>query len=364
MKRFLHKLSVRQIILGISGIVSLLIFLIFCLVIHLESNTQVSQQMADRWSEDKNVSQVSCFFSANVDITPDSIEQFRHTLDAALLEASIIQESPNTGARLWADAYSADGKITLKSDRTALEADAVGIGGDYFLFHPLTLLYGSYFSGNDLMQDYCIIDEDAAWQLFGSSDVAGMSVTIGDIPHIITGVVRREEGYLYEAAGLNSTLVYVSHDTLSTLGRSNGINHYEIVMPSPVSQYAYNYVKEKIGVDEREMEVVENTTRYSLANRLKGILAVGTRSMNGKAIIYPYWENVARGYEDILNILTFLSIFFLLYPLTLLVICLVILWKHKTWTFRSVWNVLRDKWERILETKREKRKSKKMREKS
>ena len=41
------------------------------------------------------------------------------------------------------------------------------------------------------MQDYCIIDQDAAWQLFGSNNVAGMTVKIGGIPHIIAGVVER-----------------------------------------------------------------------------------------------------------------------------------------------------------------------------
>lgn len=50
------------------------------------------------------------------------------------------------------------------------------------MFHPLKLITGSYFSGNDLMQDYCIIDQDAAWQLFGSNDVVGMTVYIGNVP--------------------------------------------------------------------------------------------------------------------------------------------------------------------------------------
>ena len=44
--------------------------------------------------------------------------------------------------------------MTLSNGKTNLTADAIGIGGDFFLFHPLTLLNGSYFSGNDLMKDY------------------------------------------------------------------------------------------------------------------------------------------------------------------------------------------------------------------
>lgn len=355
MKKIKRSLTARQLVLSISAVLSFLIFLVISAVISGLSHNQLSQQMAERWSEKKDVSQISCFFSTNTAMNPDSIEAFRHSLDSALQEASIIQESPNAGARLWTDAYSADGRIILQNDKTKLEADAVGIGGDFFLFHPQHLLYGSLFSGNDLMQDYCVIDEDAAWQLFGSNNVVGMTVYIGNVPHIISGVIRREQGGLSEAAGLDSTLVYVSYETLSTLGSSNGINHYEIVMPNPVSKYAYGYVKDKIGVNEREMEVIENTTRYGLLERLKIIASFGKRSMNSKAIIYPYWENIARGYEDILALLTLFALLFLLFPVIVGLIYLIKWWKRKNWTMKSVYDTIKDKGERQVEFLREKR---------
>ena len=68
------------------------------------------------------------------------------------------------------------------------------------MFHPLKLITGAYFSGNDLMQDYCIIDQDAAWQLFGSNDVVGMTVYFGNVPHIVTGGVQRAESRMDKAA--------------------------------------------------------------------------------------------------------------------------------------------------------------------
>lgn len=359
MKRFRDSLSAGSIVLGISGIVSFLVFLILYGVTALLAGSQTSQQMAERWSEKKDVSQISCFFSPNAYVDPDSIEMFRHSLDGALQQASIVQDSPNANARLWADAYSADGRITVSSEKGSVTADAIGVGGDFFLFHPLQLLNGSYFSESDYNQDYCILDEDAAWQLFGSNDINGQIVMIGNIPHMVAGVVHREEGKLEQAAGLDSTVIYVSYNTLSTLGSSNGINHYEIVMPNPVYAYAYNYVKENIGVAEKELEVVENTTRYELMERLQVIADFGTRSMNGKAIIYPYWENVARGYEDIIAALTMLGLVFLIYPVVLFVIFVVIWWKHKTWTARSIYLYLQDKGERKMEDVRAKRLRKK-----
>lgn len=349
------KLTKKKLAWGISGIISFLLFLVLLLVSNRLGRAQDSQNMAARWSSEKNFAQISCFFSVNAGITQDRILEFEHSVDGALRDASVTQESENPGARLWADAYSADGKIYLSSGRTTLEADAIGIGGDFFLFHPLKLLSGSYFSGNDLMQDYCVIDQDAAWQLFGSNDVAGMTVNIGGVPHVVTGVVERPQGRLEEAAGLDGTLVFVSYGTLKELGNCNGINHYEIVMPNPVTSFAANFVREKLGTSERETEVVENSSRYSFLSRLKLIPAFGTRSMNGRAIIYPYWENIARGYEDILAVLMLFELLFLLYAAVLALVLFGIWWKHKGWTLKEKWLYLKDKGERLGEKLRAKR---------
>lgn len=307
------------------------------------------QSMAKRWSRDGGVAQISCFFSADAGIDTDRLEEFEHTLDSYLTENSIETESENPGARLWADAYSAEGRITVKSDRASVEADALGVGGDFFLFHPQKLLYGGYFSGNDLNTDYCVIDEDAAWQLFGSNNVEGMMVEISGIPHIVRGVIRRPEGRLVKAAGLDSTRIYVSYRTLQDYGVSHGINHYEIVMPNPVKQFAYKYVKEQLGSDEKETEILENSTRFGLLGRLRVIRSFGIRSMNGRAIIYPYWENLARGYEDIVAVLTLFAVLFLIYPAVLAVAALIRWWRHKGWTIKDIWIKIKDRIEKVQE---------------
>lgn len=349
----------KKRILGISGGISFVLFLILLFVIRHLSGVQLSQQMAERWSKGGGASQVSCFFSVDAEIDLDQIQSFEHSIDSKLAEASVVQESENPGARLWVDAYSAYGSVYISSDRGSLQTNAIGIGGDFFLFHPLTLVSGSYFSGNDLMQDYCVIDREVAWQLFGASDVAGMMVYIGNIPHMVIGVVERPEGRLAKAAGLDGTLVYVSYKTLTELGRNNGIhqesdqngiiNHYEIVMPNPITGFAESVVREGFGSDPKTVEVVENTTRYSLLSRLKLFLQFGLRSMNGKAIIYPYWENIARGYEDILTLLTFFEMLFLVYALAIALGLFISWWRHKGWTVKGMIRLLWDKLERLKE---------------
>ena len=328
---------IKRIFMGLSFFISLVLWGISSVIIQ----NQETQQMAKRWNPEGGSAQISCFFSTNTYITPDRIEEMRYGLTNKLKEASIVLESEKSGARLWADAYSAYGKITVNSERGNITADAIGIGGDFFMFHPVKLLEGSYFSGNDVMQDYCILDEDAAWRLFGSNDIAGQIVEIQGIPHLVQGVIEREKGHLQEAAGLDSSVIYVSYDTLNKYGSHSGINHYEIVMPNPVKGFAAGYVKDLFGIDEQEMEVVDNTSRFELLNRIQLVKSFGTRSMNGKAIIYPYWENVARGTEDILLVLTVFMLLFFVIPMTVIIIKLIILWRHRTWNIKSIWKKVR-----------------------
>lgn len=73
--------------------------------------------MAGRWSEKKDVAQISCFFSSKAEVTEDTIQSFEYSLKNVLQEASITETSENPSARLWVDAYSADGKITLVNGR-------------------------------------------------------------------------------------------------------------------------------------------------------------------------------------------------------------------------------------------------------
>ncbi len=359
MKKCKDFLRARNWYLWGSGIFSFLL----CLILYLSAGHmaagQLSQQMAERWSDEKDAAQISCFLAVDAGLDTEQIEAFRHGVDDALQEATIVQDSPHAGARLWADAYSAAGKVTIVSDNGSATVQAIGAGGDFFQFHPLRLLDGAYFSESSLNQDYCILDEITAWQLFGSPYVSGKTVLIGGQPHMIAGVVKHEEGRLEAAAGLEGALVYVTYQSLQAYGSGGNINHYEIVMPNPVENYAYNYVSEKLGVSADKYEIVENTTRFELLKLFEVWKGFGTRAMNGKAIIYPYWENMARGCEDIITLLTFIALLLFLYPLILFLLFARGCWKRRTFTARGIWRCLGDKCESARERRLAKRRRRK-----
>lgn len=328
----------KKLILSVIMVICLFVWGVLTVFSIGKKNGLSDQNAAKRWSPEGDAAQISCFFTEGAEVDTDQIRAFEEQVNQKLTEASIV--AVNENARLWMDAYSALGTITLTSEKTSLEAEAIGAGGDFFQFHPVQLINGAYFSGDDLMKDRIIVDEDAAWQLFGSNDIVGMKVQVGGTMHEIAGVIKRAEGHFNEAAGLNKTLIYVSYETLSELGVTEGINAYEIVMPNPVKDFAYTTVKEKFGLDEKLMWVVENTSRYGMKNLLTVLADFGTRSMQAYAIQYPYWENVARGWEDVLALILVLQMLCLFIPAGIGISVLMIGWKRRQWTLQEVYGLI------------------------
>ena len=153
---------------------------------------------------------------------------------------------------------------------------AIGVGGDYFLFHPLQLLSGGYVSDEDYMADRVVLDAQTAFNLFGSSDVAGMEVTINGKTFPIAGVVKSEDDFATAAAldagaeassdptGVQSAskaMIYMSYAALNAMAELP-IDCYEIVLPDPVSGFA------KLATEIPPWAkgvIVQNTGQFSLS---------------------------------------------------------------------------------------------------
>lgn len=352
-KAFINGLSVKQIVFSLIAFLSFVIFLVLTIWSDGQIKGLVDQQAARRWDEEGGSAQVSCFFAEDVKVDDFMIMGFERELEKQLKEVLSAEEyTEENGRRLVVDAYSSHGKVTVVSEKGSLEAEAVGVGGDFFLFHPLTLVSGSYISGDNLMKDYIMLDEDGAWQLFGSSDIAGQSVMIGGVPHFVSGVVKRPEGRFAENAGLDKTIVYLSNESLAAYGDGGEISTYEVMAPNPVKGFVYTAVKEKLGVAETDMVVVENSSRYSIEALIPVILDFGTRSMQNSAVKFPYWENIGRGYEDVKALTLLFQFIFLLIPSVIVAVFLIIKWKNRSFTWKDIGNYLIDTKDRIRQNAR------------
>ncbi|MDR2546278.1 MAG: ABC transporter permease [Lachnospiraceae bacterium] len=324
----------KQIILTLTAVISLLLYTALALGAYSIKASLDDQLAASRWDESGGFAQVSSFFADNEDVDFNRIMTIRQSITNSLRQSSYLSENEN--ARSYIDTFSSIGTVTVVSSRATLNTRAIGVSGDFFHFHPLELVSGRYFSGTEINRDSIIIDEEAAWQLFGSSDIAGKEVFINNIPHYVSGVIKRESGRLWEAAGLDSGFLYMSLESLELNGESSGVNSYEIVMPNPVSGYAYRAVTEAIGSSDDGVMIIENTARYGWRQLMAVLADTGLRSMQSYAIRFPYWENYARGIEDILSFMKILEILFLSVTIVIVVVWLFLLYIRREWTWGSI----------------------------
>ncbi len=272
-----------------------------------------TQKLAERWSKEEEFAQIACYFTEEAYFDADQILMVERNLVTAMEEASISGENEN-GGRNWIDAYSTQGSLMIESSRGNMEVRAFGIGGDFFQFHPLTLLDGNYFDSTDENEDGVIIDEVVAWQLFGSSNVSGMEVEINGTIYPVRGVVRSDMGLFSEAVNEAAATIYVSYPILEGKEGSLPIDCYEVLVANPVKDFGKDTVTNALGMEEKSYELVECSARFDIAHRFDVIKNFGIRSMTTKNIVFPYWENRARGYEDISALFLVLEIICMIYP--------------------------------------------------
>ena len=320
-KRTLAQLGWKKILLLCLNVVLVLLTLLCAAKLTEYRNLLLTQKAAERWRGDseERFAQVSVFLPVDQKIGEDEVRTFHQTMDEAMIAASL--EAPEGGS-LWQDAYCGTNTVSLSGPAGKASVKTYGVGGDWFLFHPLTLLSGSYISERDFAQDRVVLDENLAWQLFGSSDVAGMEVTIGMRTYPVAGVVRLENDKATKKAQTESAVLFMSYETLNAMQETK-IDTYEIVMPNPISGYALSVMQEKFPVTTGA--TVENSNRYSALSLAKIMLDYGKRSMNTQAVIYPYWENAARLTEDFAALFLMLTVLLAICP----VVCAII-WIVKT----------------------------------
>ena len=288
-----------------------------------------TQHLATRWSEETEFAQLAGYFSKDTGFYPNQVQAVRQSLMTGLSEAALEHTNEN-GGRNWLDAYSSKGECYISSNRTGTKVRTFGVGGDFFLFHPLTLLDGNYFDATDVNEDGVILDELVAWQLFGSNHVAGMEIEINGNVYPVRGVVRSDSGMFSEAVEEEIPTIYVSYEVLETIyGKEVAIECYEVLIANPVKGFGVETAKKALGMDETSYELIEVSSRFDLLHRIQILKNFGIRSMNTKNIVFPYWENRAKGYEDVSALFLVLEMVAIAYPFGWFIRKVYGLWKKR-----------------------------------
>lgn len=290
-------------VMWILGASALLLFLIFALVLSGIRSLAASipgTDAAQRWrSEDSAVpfTQLAVYYDSNSSFSLNDVRLRRMNIEKKLEENAI---KPPEGASAIIDAYSGETSLSVRTERGSIYAAATACGGDFFFFHPLKLLHGDYFTEDDLTAHSVILDEYAAWQLFGAIEVAGMDVTIGNQLFRVAGVCAKPEDELQALTWGETPRIFVNYIGLRMTSNFDRATTYEIVMPDPIDNFAMNVIRDQFSVSDRSNNAVlfDYSTRFSFETLAAQAPDFFLRSIREDRVLPPFWENVARVAES------------------------------------------------------------------
>ncbi|MBQ3916389.1 MAG: ABC transporter permease [Ruminococcus sp.] len=356
------KIKLRYAVIAAVNTVCLVSAGIMSLVGSSMAKSQSYNTIAEEWDTKGGCSQISCFLDSNSGFSTDMLGAVRNAELEALSNVSV---APEEGKNLVPDAYSCQiGQVSARCDTTGRsEAIVTAVGGDFFLFRDFRLLSGSYFSDSDTMQDGAVIDKELAWSLYGSVNVAGMSIYLNDVKLYISGVIDNPRTKPEKKCVGDTPRAYISYTMAAdplisgdigqmspdggTYGFRN-ISCYECIMPDPVENYAYNTIKKYFteGFPEH-CAVVSNSDRFTPSKRAKAFRKLTGYAVRSDSIAYPWWENASRITEMKLSILYHFRRIVLIPVIITLLWLLVIVYKLAVKGRRRLFEAIEDKYTRI-----------------
>lgn len=308
------KFKIRYIIIAAINLLTIVSAIVLTAVGSSMAKSQSYNYAAERWGGKKgDYSQISSFFSNDSGFTTESVSAVRSQILGELKNISI---TPEEGKTLVPDAYSAPiGSVTVRCDISGRsEAELTAVGGDFFAFRNFTLLDGSFFSKDDIMQDGAVIDKNLAWALYGSEKVSGMNIYINGVKFYIAGVIDLPETEAEKKTAGSSPKAYISYDMASQVNTDSKVSPdnpdgaadsgfkrvscYECIIPNPVENFAYTTVKTILSEPYKGMvSIVDNSERFEPKKRAKAFKKLSDLAVRKDSVIYPYWENASRVVE-------------------------------------------------------------------
>lgn len=337
--------------------------LVLLLVISLYKNSRINslydQNAGKYWVKENNSgSQISLFFKFGAKVDENLVNDLRYYVasDYSKIMDTTFDSSENPFGGPYTYAFSATGTVelvtSLLEDKSYPDINVMGVGGDFFIFHPVNLATGRYLDSSVFDENSIVLDSGTANRLFGSYDCLDAEILIDKIPYYVKGVYDPEENS-FNTKGGDKGYAFIPYKTLDKHGKSNGISCIEFVAENPVENYLYNlFLNSQVSsLDKESFELVDNTKRFGIPNLFSVISDFGIRSMKSVSIIYPYWENVARGYEDIFAVLLIAQIFLWLVLSIMLIAYISYRFKNRTVHMKQV----KDKIYEIQDNFRQKR---------
>ena len=155
-------------------------------------------------------------------------------------------DSIDTESALYS--VSRENTLTLESSdsKRSASVSATEYIGDYFIFHPIELVEGAYPDRSSVLTDAIVIDELAAWQLFGTQkNVVGLELKLGNDIYVVCGVSKIPDG-VYTQVYKDKPRIYINAESAGLRSGSlqRYFNTFEAMVPDPITNYAQNIINE------------------------------------------------------------------------------------------------------------------------
>lgn len=327
----------RYIPLAIGVVLGVVAFVIE-MSMNAKINSLTHENVAKSFSNDKNYEQITIFISPSADFTKEKARYLKYKIEKALVDSSLSSEN---GERLYIDGYSAVRNQYLQTEAgKSITAKATVIGGDYSLFHNELASLPDI--TNDVNHDRILLSSNGAWQLFGGYDLYDFKLTDGgDASFYISGVYDENDTEAHRKFYGN----YSSCVMDMTNYPQTPITCYELIMVSPLKDFAVKTVTDALELDKSQYILVENSKRFSLPRLFEGLtgLLKADEVMPDGVVLSPEEIN-ARNAEKSLSLSLAFLMLFSAYPVIYIIILLVkALIFVKKLLDRYIFNPIRDK---------------------
>ncbi len=314
-------------ILIINGVLLAAFGILFAVISSLGAKYS-SDNAKKSWDGSKyTYSQVSLYLSPSNGLDEPGVYSLRQSIEKKLDESSVLDADDNPSGRIWLDCASGEASLTLSGKMGNCEVTATGTMGDYFIFHPEEIMYGSYYTTDDINYDRVILDKNCSWQLFGSMDTVGMPIETGSKVFYVAAVVDCPDDGRDKTAYGDTPRIYMPSRSLKELCDELTLTSYEACLPNIVRDYASSVITEVNTAPEKYSEVIDQSGRFGLITLFKGFGNIPESVMIDTNLSYPWFENRTRSAEIIAKILAGPAVYLLIIPAISLVYGLFMLSK-------------------------------------
>lgn len=370
-KKTIENISVTARVWSVIWIVLIILFTVLFFLSRSMIMGLYDETAALRWDDKGDAFQFSVFFDEEAKMSTDDIKMLSHEYSKALASTGAASLNEENAALPFTMGYMKEGSISLKTEhRNADNIRVYGVGENYFFFHPVKLVSGSYINSQNIHTDCVLLDLNTAYRLFGSVDIVGQNVFVNNQPLVVVGVYEPLDNRVVNAAKGYDTLfnmnvsengskdnesaknlIYMSFDGLGAFGNSKEyITALDFVSTASSENFVSKFLNDKLSNRVNNMKLVCNTSRFSIKKMAEVVCSFGLRSMRIGPVNYPYYENVALAYEEYISL-----IYLIMAVILAFIVVIFIVYLYKKYSNRKIHlSMIKDKAEQMIEKSRKK----------